>query len=69
MRYITSFLLIFVASTFLQTAVAQATHGPYIKGRTAYRMRLSRCAMWWRRLGDYTKSNGKWLTKNTPLYM
>jgi hypothetical protein len=41
--------------------------GRYQKGNIVYREKLSSCAMWYRRLGDISKSNGKWLKRGPDL--
>lgn len=47
------FLVIFLAFP------SMANLGRYQRGNAVYREKLSECAMWWYRLGDITKSNGK----------
>lgn len=53
---------------FIDMPQANGTpRGRYLRGQRVYKEKLWRCAMWWRRLGDITKSSGKRLTNGTDL--
>ncbi len=62
-------LLTPILFTLLFLPTAQGSHrGRYLKGKRLYALRMSRCAMWWRKLGDIKTSSGKRSTTKTELY-
>ncbi|MDA3864659.1 MAG: hypothetical protein PF689_12415 [Deltaproteobacteria bacterium] len=58
-------LFLIILAPVVQTTTAH--RGRYQSGSVVYKRKMWRCAMWWRRLGDISKSDGTRLRRGTDL--